>query len=168
MIERIIPTKNYIILAIISVLTIVLVFYLASWYKTTKDYYKNNSVMSDILTEIKEDEISNYVIDNPHAMIYITSGKNQKHKEFEKELKKILEKYNLTNKIVYLNIDTVKQENFLYEFQKTYFIENIRNDEWKVPNIIIFEDGKAISYVNNHTNIYEIEAFLRKNEVIDD
>ena len=166
--KKTIPIKNYIILGIICISTIALACYLASWYTWTQNYYKNNSVMTDILTEITEEEISNYVLDNPHAMIYISSGKDQNNKEFEKELKKLLIRTNITKQIVYLNIDKIKKLSFAKDFQNEYFIESIKQDEWKIPNLIIFEDGEAISYVKNHTNVYDIEALLRKYEVIDD
>ena len=168
MTKQTVPIKNYILLGIICILTIALAFYLASWYTWTQNYYKNNSVMVDVLTEIKEAEIAKYVVDNPHAILYISSGKDQSHKEFEKELKKLFVKNNITQKIVYLNLDKVKKTNFLNEFKNEYFIDSIKEDIVEIPNLITFEDGKAISYIKNHTNIYDIEVSLRKNEVIDD
>ena len=56
--KREIPVKNYVILILVFLVTIVAVFYVRDWYNTTKNYYAQNSVMTKVVREIKSEEIS--------------------------------------------------------------------------------------------------------------
>ena len=64
-----IPLKNYIILCVIILLTVISVFYIRSWYITSKDYYSRNSVIKDVVHEINVDEISNYTLESPKFLL---------------------------------------------------------------------------------------------------
>lgn len=130
--NRKIPIKNYIIMLFITIVTILLVFYLVSWYNASKEYYQNNSIMTSYLSEIKDVELSSYLIDNPDTVIYYASGKDESIKDFEKEFKKLIEKYEIKDQIVY--VDASKEEN-------SAFISNLRelNNEK-----ITFSDGNNL------------------------
>ena len=69
--KREVPLKNYLILLMLTIGIVCLVFYLASWYNTTKEYYKNNSILSKYLPEVKSEEISSFLVDNPEIVIYV-------------------------------------------------------------------------------------------------
>ena len=49
--------KNYFILALIFIVTIIGVFYAREWYNTSKEYYAQNSVMTRVVREIRSEEI---------------------------------------------------------------------------------------------------------------
>ena len=87
-----IPFKNYVILCVIIVLTVISVFYVRSWYITNKEYYSRNSVIKDIAREIKIDEISNYTLESPKFMLYVSSGADADVKDFENDFKKLIKK----------------------------------------------------------------------------
>ena len=57
-----IETKNYIILSLIVLVTVVVVFYMRNVYIVSKVYYNDNSVMLDIVKEVGQDELQNYLI----------------------------------------------------------------------------------------------------------
>ena len=59
--KRKIPVKNYFILAIVVLFTVVLAFYMRDWYNTSKEYYAQNSVMTKVVREIKSEEESSPV-----------------------------------------------------------------------------------------------------------
>ena len=59
-----IPLKNYFILILVILLTILAVFYMRDWYNTSKEFYAQNSVMTKVVREIKNDEISNYILED--------------------------------------------------------------------------------------------------------
>ena len=68
--EKKIPKKNYIILAVVVLITVALVFYVRDWYITTNEYYAENSTIKDVSREIREDEISNYTVESGKFAIY--------------------------------------------------------------------------------------------------
>ena len=93
--ERNIPLKNYLILLLLMIVTIFIVFYLSSWYNTSKEYYQNNSILSEYLPELKTEEIDSFLIDNPEVVIYYASAKDENIKAFERDFKKLIEKINI-------------------------------------------------------------------------
>ena len=107
-----IPFKNYVILAVAIVFTVLAVFYMRSWYITTKEYYDNNSVVLDTVAEINSEEIVNYATDNPEFVLYVASGHNAEIKSFEKKFKKFILKNDLRNNVLYLNLENVDVATF--------------------------------------------------------
>ena len=88
--KRKIPVKNYFILAIVVLLTVVLAFYMRDWYNTSKEYYAQNSVMTKVVREIKSEEITNFTLENQKFILYVSSGQNVELKNFENDLKDLI------------------------------------------------------------------------------
>lgn len=164
--KRDIPLKNYIILLMIFLFTILLVFYLASWYNTSKEYYKNNSILSEYLSELKSDEIDSYLIDNPNVVIYYASAKDETIKSFEKEFKKLIEDNEIKDDIIYVDSSKEENANFVSKLNSIY---NNRIDNLIIPNLICIKEGKISRILySNDTKINKRDArnFLIKCEVI--
>ena len=164
--KREIPLKNYIILFIIVVFTISFVFYLRTWYNTSKEYYQNNSIMSEYLSELKISEIGSYLVDNPNSIIYYASAKDTNIKPFEKKFKKLLEEYEIKNEIIY--IDASKEENKEI-ISKLNNISDKKISEVKIPNLISVKDGKIdkILYSDDSSiNKRDVQNFLIKCGII--
>ncbi|MDD2377534.1 MAG: hypothetical protein PHD10_02285 [Bacilli bacterium] len=145
--KREIPKKNYFILLFIMLLTVALVFYLISWYNTTKEYYKNNSVMMGFLAEIKPEEIENYLIDNPDIAIYIASSKDNDVKSFEKSFKKLITEEEIKDNIIYLDDFQITDDKFYNDLKSKYFSESLKSKNINLitkSNIVIIEDKKII------------------------
>ena len=159
-----IPFKNYAVLCIIIVLTVISVFYIRSWYITNKEYYSRNSVIKDVTREINVDEISNYALESPKFMLYVSSGVDADVKDFENNFKKLIEKFELSEDILYLNIDNVNYD--LYSNLKGFAY----ND--KISSLIfeskaslyVFSDGKIVGVLNNINDFSDkhIQSFLKK------
>lgn len=137
--SRNVPLKNYLILTIISLITLLTVFYLVSWYNTSKEYYQNNSILVTFLSELKSDEITSYLIDNPQKVIYYAAGKDEKIKEFEKQFKKLIEEEEIKNDIIYVDASKEENSNFITNLNKIYD-KNI--DSIYTPNLIYISEGK--------------------------
>ena len=105
--KREIPVKNYVILILVFLVTIVAVFYVRDWYNTTKNYYAQNSVMTKVVREIKSEEISNYILENQRFILYVSSGQNGELKNFENDLKDLIKKMDLSEEVLYMNLDGV-------------------------------------------------------------
>lgn len=159
-----IPFKNYAVLCIIIVLTVISVFYIRSWYITNKEYYSRNSVIKDVTREINVDEISNYALESPKFMLYVSSGVDADVKDFENGFKKLIRKLEVSEDILYLNIDNVNYD--LYSNLKGFAY----ND--KISSLIfeskaslyVFSDGKIVGVLNNINDFSDkhIQSFLKK------
>lgn len=166
-----INSKNYVILAVIIVVTVIVVFYMKSWYITTTEHYENNSIMLEVANEINENELDNYTLENPKFILYISSGKNQNIKSFEKQMKKIIIDKELENTTLYLNSDTINKENLNTKLQKYASNETIKqkiNMNSQI-SIYIFENGKIIRTIINaeKSSPDQIKTLLTKYGVID-
>ena len=143
---RKIPVKNYAIAVVIMIITILATFISASIYLDNvnvfdKEYLKN-------LSEIKIDEIDNYIIEAHDIMIYATDSEST-NKYVDREFEKIINKYNLSQDIVYLNLNEI--DDTLYkEFIKKYNI----NGEINSNTLLIFKDGTLSKIINlNERNV---------------
>lgn len=167
---REISKKNYILLAVLTVLTIFIVFYMANWYTASKNYQLEDSIMKNFLGEIKESEFENYILENPEIVIYISLGNDEKTKKFDKKLKDYILKEDIKSQFIYLDGNHLST-NFLNNFQKKYFEGSLRNIYLGYPNMFILENGKVIDVLyklNSDPNIKDVKPFLEKNGVAED
>jgi len=159
---RKIPIKNYFIVAIIFALSIGLAFFFRNWYNSYQDYEKTIPVLQGVISEIRYNEIDNFIIDNPSTIIYIGVADDDDCRNLETELKKVIEKRHLKNKIIYFNITDVEdRELLLQEFNGKY---SNGNDIYAYPAIVLIEDGRVIDYRSKNANkellVSEIEQLL--------
>lgn len=163
---RKISSKNYIIFAIMCILTIVLVIYLSMWYETRREYYMSNSVMSGFLASITKQELVTYTTENPNSIIYLASSNDNLIKDMEKKLKRIIVKNDLNNQFVYLD-SSQPYNNNLQEELKNMTESGININSYNFNegiSIIIFENGKIKSIFHkssNSVNVDQIEQLLK-------
>jgi len=142
--KRVIPNKNYIIVAVIFVFTIGLMFFFRNWYISYQDYEKNIPVLSGVISEVRYNEIDNYLSDNPSVVIYMGDAKDSDCREFELDLKELVQNKQIKDRVIYYNITDVKNKNLLLkEFNDKYIVNNKIT---AYPVVMIFEDGKIVDY----------------------
>ena len=82
---REIPKKNYFILFIVIVLSLLIAFYFRKWYKAYEDSYLSKSIVGNYLFQINYKELDNYLVENQSAIIYVSKVGNEKIRNFEKK-----------------------------------------------------------------------------------
>lgn len=146
-----IPYKNYIILILVFLMTILVTFYVRDWYNTTKVYYAQNSVMTKVVREIKSEEISNYILENQRFILYVSSGQNSQIKDFEDEFKNLIQNLDINDDVLYMNLDGVNMESF-YDLLKNNYSSNAKLKNQIVSSdssLYLFTDGKIVNVLNN-------------------
>lgn len=131
--EREIPPKNYVYLSIILLGTIFILFYAYLWYDTYRESKLYISIMSNYLTVINYNELSNYITENENAVIYVSRLGDEKINRFENSFKNTITRNNLKNAMLYLD---VTNEN----------INNVKNNlkiEDELPCIVVYTNGKV-------------------------
>ena len=165
--EKEIPLKNYILLSIVLILTIVVVIYFFLWKNTYEKSKLQTPILDDYLLVINYNELNNYLVENKDAIIYISKLNNENIRLFENKFKNIINKNNLNNKILYLDLtEELKETNIVKKINKKYGKEMT-----EVPTIVIIKDGKISSSYNikeNKYNIKLLEKYLEKEDVIND
>lgn len=143
---RQIPKKNYIILIVIFIVTILLSLYISSWYNMTNEL-KKESIFTKHSLELKLEELDSYLIENPSSIIYISKSNDTK---LEKNIYGHLLENNLLNNFIYINIEDYN------ELETVKILKNISN----------------IKIYNNYPNIYKTKeskinsSLLKKDEKI--
>ena len=164
-----IEIKNYVILLLIIVITLFAVLYARSWYITGQEYRDNNSIMTSVVSQISEDEITSCLSENPNAVIYASSGEDTNVKSFEKDFIKLVSKYNLSEQLLYVNLDA-SSDSFM-ETLKSFAKSSEVAD--KVSNtsasLYIFKEGKLDSVIadTNEIGVKQVEKLLKEYGVID-
>ena len=165
-----IPKKNYILLGLLAVVTVLAVIYM-KWYRASENYYLENSVMKELVGEVKELEFENYILENPDIVIYISKDQSKITKKFEKKLKKYILDENLKSHFIYVN-GKDSTESFLLNFKEKYFINGMKELEITYPNLLILENGKVKDILYRtaleERNVKDVKPFLQRNEVLED
>ena len=133
--------KNYIILVIIFALGIGIILYLCNWYQVYDDYQKQTPVIRGTLSEITSEELEHYVMENPTTIIYMCTSSNMNCRNYEKDLKKLVEQNNLQDAIVYLNLSDVDSKSFIEMFNTKYPYKVKLTENY--PALVMIEDGKV-------------------------
>lgn len=166
-----IPKKNYLFLSLLIIGVVGLTFYSASWYKTIDKYYKNNSVISEVVAEIDSDTFSSFLLDNPDTVLYISSSADTEVKSFEKQFKKIIVDDDLTGSIFYFDVNKDTNKGGLDILLDKYTSTTIKKNISKIvtPNLVRFSNGKIIDimyYKNYSITKKDVQKFLERNELI--
>lgn len=158
---RSIPGKNYIILGIVVLATYALLYYFVSFYNKQKDYENSIHTRMQFLSEVKENEIQNYILDNHDVIIYLSDSTDDTYADFENQLKILMKDRNLTKNVVYMDVHKISSKENLKKVLK-----------WDVityPNVIIVSDEMETSVLyeeNQDKNpkeiIYYIENHLEE------
>lgn len=158
---RSIPCKNYIILGIVALATFALLYYFVSFYNKQKDYENSVHTRMQFLSEVKENEIQNYILDNHDVIIYLSDSTDDTYADFENKLKNLMKDKNLTKNVVYMDVHKISTK------------ENLKNilklDIITYPNVVIVSDemGTSVLYGESQDKdpkeiIYYIEKHLEE------
>lgn len=135
--------KNYIILVVILLLVIGLTIYLCECFKVYKEEQKTIPVIrGTLVSEITEVDLEPFLIENPSTVIYTCTASNDKCRSFEKDFKKVINKYNLQDTIIYLNLSGVEdQKSFVDGFNANHECKKGKLTT-NYPAILYFDEGK--------------------------
>lgn len=150
---REIPKKNYFILFIVIVLSLLIAFYFRNWYKAYEDSYLSKSIVGNYLFEINYKELDNYLVENQSAIIYVSKVGNEKIRNFEKKFINAINQNDLKNKILYLDLSNYKGDT-----NDKYTINDMNITS--VPNISVFKNGKLDDIYVIDVDGYNMEKII--------
>lgn len=160
--------RNYVILFVIFLVTILLVWYVCKWYSVYTEYEKETPVIRGTLSyEITAADFEHYITDNPTTVIYMCTSKEDKCRSFEKDLKKYIKKNALEDEIIYLNLSDADIDNFVEQFNNKYKYKVKLTNNY--PLIVEFTDGKVTGLIQgedkNPLTIKKVKEFVEINKI---
>ena len=152
---RKIPVKNYIILFFVIIVTIFLLCYFRMWVDVYKESKINIPIMDKYMSLINYNELSDYVIENPDTLVYVSILEDEKIRTFEKEFKNKYKNDLVDNDILYMNItDDISD----IKKDSKYILNDLSIVD--VPCLLYFKDSELKSIYSIELNDYDIERFL--------
>ena len=156
---RKVPTKNYIILGVVIVITMLLLYYFCMWVDVYKESKINIPIMDKYMSVINYNELDNYIVENPNTMVYVSILEDENIREFEKKLKSKYKSNVIDNDILYMNITMeLKDSNLSKEIKNKYSLGSFNGDN--VPYVLVFNNGVLNSVYNIKDNDYDIDKFI--------
>lgn len=161
-----IPPRNYLIATLLIAITIFLVFYLFEWYKIKQieKYGSSYLVESNTVSlEIKSiEEIPIVFLEAPSDYFIFINYLNEKDTfKLEKNMKDIIDDYNLKDVFYYMNVTELinSNDNYLDELNKVFNTESkIKN----VPTLLYYRNGELAEVISSENNNIISSSDLKK------
>ena len=143
-----IKVKNYIILAILIVCTVIVTLVLANIYRN-KD--KEVSPFYEYANKITTKEFDQYTLESSDIIIYISDKYNLNHIDFEKKFEDKITELNLKEKLIYIDKKDINKK-FLSKLKNQY---NVTLDLNKLPAALIIVDKELQKevYIDKTTDV---------------
>lgn len=131
-----IPKKNYAILMLLLVITVLVTLYIFKSYSNRNRELSNMYKYLDVITY---KDFNVYITENPDIILYVGNKYDLNYEDFNTKLINKIEKSGLKYKFVYMNVNN----KIINEINKEYRVKlSISN----VPYLISFLEGKIIKY----------------------
>lgn len=151
--ERVVPRKNYYILALLIVMVVIVTFLIFNINDKYRNSKLDNSYLAGYLNEVTENEINNIMTETTtEFFVLVTDTGNEDIYNFEKDLKKIIKKYDLRDNFVLINYG--EKDDNLDRLNKK-FNSNIK----KLPAIIYFKDGVFVKNIDSSDELLRADEF---------
>lgn len=152
-----IPSRNYFIVIVVSVLVMVVVLYVRSFYLNYKASKVNESVFFNQKINQINDEDFNYALSETSSemILYVSYTGSSEINSIENKLFREIEKKGLTDKIIYWNVTDNK--NYL-ETLRSRFPE-IKDQINNAPLFIYIKDGKGIEAMSSELKNVDYKVF---------
>lgn len=163
-----ISSRNYFIVIVVSILTIVIVLYIRSFIINYRANVSDVSVLHTKVSEVNINELDYYTNEATDSILYFSYTGDKDVYNMEKKLLKEIEKKGLTEKIIYVDITELLTDYKYINILKEKF-PNVKDQINKAPIFIYIKSGQAVEafsselkmldykMLNKIVNKYEIE-----------
>lgn len=153
-----IPRKNYYIVIAVTILVVLLMIFVRSFYLSYKSSKLSDSILSNkIVNQINMDDFDFAIAEISDAILYVSyTGSNEIY-SMEKKLYKEIEKNNLTDKIIYLDVTKYNKNNIYVKTLRDKF-PNIANEINSAPLFIYIKDGQAVEAMSSEFRMVDYKT----------
>ena len=160
-----IPVKNYLVLGVIIILTLLASLYIFAWFRQYNDSKVSTPIITSTLREVQYNNLNTVVKERDVLVMYMCTTDEEVCRNFEKKFASYVNQNNLTEEIIYLNLGYNRDNNNL--LQKVY--NNYKSDDlvkkvYEYPTLVIFNQGKIVDVLSsngkNTITIDQVDDFL--------
>lgn len=154
---REVPVKNYVILLVVLFGSFLLLYYFYKWFDTYEESRLNMRIMDSYMQVINNNEIDDYLTENPDSIIYVSVLQNKEIREFEKLVKQKYREKLIDKEILYLDITELNDDE-KRELANKYYYNNLSIVD--VPCLLVFNEGNVEAIYSVKDNNYNIDSFV--------
>lgn len=157
---REVPKKNYYILIVMLIGVVILTFAIASIVNVVKNNNVSSGYINRYVSEIAYSELDTYLVEPAsNTFIYVTYTGDENIYKLEKDLKKLVNNYELANEFIYVNVtDEMVDEDFINELNDKL---NITEKISQLPVILYYKDGVLTDIVDSEENLFSVADFQK-------
>ena len=149
--KRVIPKKNYLYLALIIVLSLMVIYYLYLWHKSYKESLLNTEILSDYLDVINYNELDDYIVENKDAVIYVSVLGDETINHFEMDFRNAIRDNDLRSVLLYMNVS---------DYDKSVIDEKFGTD-YDYPYLVVYTGGKVTDVYSINKNNYKSKKIVK-------
>jgi len=162
-----IPLKNYIILALMTIIVVVLTLYINAWIKTYKENKISESPFSGVVEEVNINDLSLSLAETNEVVLYVGYTNDKKIYDMEKRLIKYIKKHDIVDKFMYLDVTgNLESKDYIDSLKKTF--KEVSDDIKEAPMLIYIKNGVATKVVNATDGVihtYDISSLNKTYEL---
>ncbi len=158
-----IPAKNYVLLIILIIVTVVATLYINAWIKTYKANKLSLSPFSGVVEEININEINLAFSETNEVILYVGYTNNQKVYEMEEKILKYIKEHEIVDKFMYINVTEHLDNDKYLDILKKEFSE-VKDDIKEAPMLLYVKNGKAEEVVSPKDRVLKIYDIANINE----
>ena len=165
--DKKIGKKQIILLIVLFIIGIGLTLYFCKWYQVIDQNKKSVPIIRGTLSEITDQELDDYLLENPTSMIYLCTSDSQQCRNYEKDVREYFIKSGLSESIIYVNLTNIDQTKFVKKFNKKHQYKVKLSTNY--PAIIYFSDGEIKDMIQgkkgNTLTLNRTKDFFKSNEI---
>ncbi|MEG2511357.1 MAG: DUF6568 family protein [Bacilli bacterium] len=159
--------KNYIILILIGLFTVLLTLYLCNIIKNYKTTKISISPLTSNVSEISFNEMDEVLSEAKENILYLSKTSDIRIYTMEEKMLKLINKNKLNDKILYINVDSYP--NYSKVLKERYSL--LQNINIVVPAILYYKDGNILYYktstskkiINENELLKVVDLYEEKN-----
>ena len=166
---KIIPFKNYVQVFLLFVFTFLGCLVLSNIYKDKKAYEREHEHIQSFLSNVRYDELSNYLTENHDGYIYIAPSSDLSLESFERAFKEFIIKEDLGRDFVYL--DSKSFDDAAYKTIESNFSEDLKRLNISIPpcpNLLVIKGGKIVDILyktESSITLGGVQSFISEHQV---
>lgn len=152
------PTRNYIILAILCLATVLITIYICKWISIYKEDELSSSPLTGKVQEIYLNELAESANEASEAILYFGYTSDRDNYSLEEKILKEVEKRNIQEYVYYINVkDYLENDEYKKIILSTF--KDLENKNIKAPLLIYTKRGEIIKIKSSDKKMININDF---------
>lgn len=156
--QKKIATKNYVILCVLAIVTIILTLYICKWISIYKEEKLMTSPLREQISEIYLTELKTSIQETDEAIIYFGYTNDEDNYELEEKILKEIKNKSLQDYVFYVNVKDYLENDEYKTIIKNIF-PDLANKNIEAPLLVYTKRATPIKIKSSNKNIITVKDF---------